>query len=152
MNELHKYQLRVLGEHFAISIADSEASEADSLIRGFVTTRWVEAASPLHASMQAFALVREQLGHCHRLQENFVPAATLAIVGVWEVETLEPYPTPGPGFTFFSNTSTTLLERARAHLRELWYRFRPQNRPWTYSEPFYQSSRRPHQAAPRIAA
>jgi hypothetical protein len=135
MNDPRPYQLRVLGESFEIRSADPALDAVDQTIRGFVTTRWVEAPSPLHAAMRAFDLIRAELGPTARTSESEANP-TLTVVRIWPIESLDLYPAPGKGFTFFSDPSYSRLERLKNWLRELWYRMHPSKRPWTYSEPY----------------
>ena len=136
MSPLRPYMLRILGQDFEIAVANPDDSSSKDFVRGFVTTRWVEAPSPIHAATQAFQLVREELATLHTVQQARSPAPRLTVIGIWQVESLETYPAPGKGFSFFSVSAVSFLDRLREGTRELWYRVRPSDRPWTYSEPF----------------
>ena len=130
------FQLRILGEHFHIPVSDPEnPSEAEPAC-GFVTTRWIEAPSPLHAAIRAFTLVRAQVGAHHQPQAGSGPLPQLTVVEIWEVDSFEKFPAPGTGFTFFGpSPPPSHLARCFTQIRALWQRIR-RDHPWTYSEPF----------------
>ena len=135
MNTLHKYQLRIVGEHFLIPASSDVDEQAVPPCRGFVTTRWIEAPSPERAARQAFALIRAELGPQQASTALASLSPLLTVIAASELQSFEGLPAPGAGFTFFTDPSRSLLERFREACLELWYRITG-NRPWTYSEPF----------------
>jgi hypothetical protein len=102
------FGVRVEGENCRIPVSRRPLSlgrllggrdNAQEEVRGFITTRFIEADSADDAGRAALRLVREQLAPMLRNPASDPPRLT--VTDVWQSESQYADASPGSGFTFY---------------------------------------------------